>query len=103
LYRLSLAGWVYWEGTDGRQKAASERGQDEEIFEVCCEFLDERVPDGGVDGDGADHDVNCQTKEEKRRDEHCADREYKRFHTDAGCNGSGDFVYCFFCADDGRK
>jgi hypothetical protein len=62
------------------------RGPYEDLFEVCCQFLDERVSGDRIDGYGPDH-VNRKDKEEERElyDEHCAsgDYEYERLRTDA--------------------
>jgi hypothetical protein len=56
------------EGVTGAEKSGSGEIADEEIFEVCCEFLDERVFDHGVDGYGADHAYGSGEEEERKRD-----------------------------------
>jgi hypothetical protein len=83
-----------------------EEDDDEEIFEVCCQFLDERVPSGWVDGDGADHvDHEGEEKERKLDDKHCASRECERLRTDAEWDGD-DFYdnarYVYDADDRGR-
>jgi hypothetical protein len=65
-----------------------EEDDDEEIFEVCCQFLDERVPRGWVDGRRADYyvDVDYEGQKEERKldDEHRASREYAGWNDDDG-------------------
>jgi hypothetical protein len=76
-------------------KAGSREDVDEDLFEVCCEFLDERVPDNGVDGYGADHiDHEGEEEERKLRDKHCASRDYNQLRADAEWNDGcfDDFV-----------
>ena len=69
----------------------------EEIFEVCCEFLDERVPGDSIIGRSADH-VDCKGEKEEREfyDEHRACRDYAEWSN----NGGGDFSQCNFCRSD---
>jgi len=63
LYRLGGTAWVYWTRCRSRNPVR-ERTSNEEIFEVCCKFLDECVPGGWVDGYGAD-DASPEAKEEE--------------------------------------
>jgi hypothetical protein len=66
----------------------------EEIFEVCCEFLDERFPGNGVDGHSADH-INRKGKEEDWEfyDERRACSDYAEWSND----GADNFSRCDFC------
>jgi hypothetical protein len=97
LYRLGRTGWVYWIGYVSRSRFR--RGRYEDLFEVCCQFLDERVSGDGIDGYGPDH-VNRKGKEEERElhDEHCAsgDYEYEQLRTDAEWNDG-----CIACYHNG--
>ena len=95
LYRLGAAGWVYWTG-DGVE-TWFRRGLYEDLFEVCCEFLDERVSGDGVDGLGTDH-VDRKGKEEECEfyNEHRDRCDYARWSDD-----SADDYLCD--ADDGRR
>jgi hypothetical protein len=87
-------------------KAGSREDVDEDIFEVCCQFLDERISRGGVDGRGADH-VNHEGEEEERKlhDEYCAGRDYEQLRADAEWNDDGfyDFVRYHYDADGSRR
>jgi hypothetical protein len=77
LYRPGAAGWVYWKGYLSRSQFR--RRLYEGLFEVCRQFLDERVSGDGVDGFGPDH-VNRKGEEEEERelyDKHSAVGEYE--------------------------
>ena len=98
LYRLGAAGWVYWTGDVSR--TWFRRGLYEDLFEVCCEFLDERVPDNGVDGHGADLvDHEGEEEEWKLHDKHCASRDYDQLRADAEWNDDDGFVQYHYDAD----
>ncbi len=73
LYRPGARGWVYWTGNCSRD-LVRERDVDEEIFEVCCEFLDERVPGGWVVWRRTDHIVRKGEEEERNHDDHVCSR-----------------------------
>jgi hypothetical protein len=80
-------------------EAGSGEDLDEEISEVCCRFLDECVPDDGVDGDGPDHVDDKGEEEGHELDvEHCARRERDQLwptaERDGYCAGGlGRYVY----------
>jgi hypothetical protein len=94
LYRLCGTGWVYWTGCRSRNPVR-ERTSNEEIFEVCSQFLDECVPGGGIDGHGAD-DASPEAKEEEREldDQPCARRDHEQLqpNTERNDYGPSDFV-----------
>jgi hypothetical protein len=94
LYRLGGTGWVYWTGYRSRNPGSGE-DVNEEIFEVCCQFLDECVPSDRVDGHGPDH-AGPEGKEEEWQlnDQPCArgDLEHPQPDTEWNDHGPGDFV-----------
>jgi hypothetical protein len=60
---------------------------DEEISEVCCELLGERVFGGGVDGPGTDYGDSKGEEEGRQLDDEYddlsrADDRYDGFHAD---------------------
>jgi hypothetical protein len=84
-----------WGGCTGGAKEVErcfgKEDANDEIFEVCCEFLGERFPGNGLDGYGAEC-AECENEEEGGYD--C---EYEQFN--AECDGSGG--YFFNNTDDG--
>ena len=69
----------------------------EEIFKVCREFLDERFPGNGVDGDSADHiDHKGEEEDWELYDEHRACRDYAEWNND----GADNFSRCDLCDSD---
>ena len=74
-------------------------GEDyEDLFEVCCKFLDERFPGDRIDGHGTDHHVDRKGEEEEREfhDGHCAGGDYEQL----GADTEWDYSYGA-CNDDG--
>jgi hypothetical protein len=83
-------------------KSGSKEDVDEEIFEVCRQFLDERVPGDGIDGHGAEH-INRKDEEGRELlEQHCAECEYEQLRADAerDDDGSDGIVDSFDDAND---
>jgi hypothetical protein len=68
-------------------------GDYEDLFEVCCKFLDERFPGDRIDGHGTDHHVDRKGEEEERefRDEHGTGGDYEQLRADAEWDYSGRY------------
>ena len=98
LYRLGMTGWVYWIGYGSRSRFRRERYED--LFEVCCKFLDERFPGDSVDGHGTDH-VDRKGEEEEREcdDEHRSGRKHEQLRAAAEWNDDG--IACYHNGADG--